>query len=1008
MVSGAHSRVDGYVELHAHSCFSLLDGASTPEALLDRAAELGMTALALTDHDGLYAVVRFALAARERGIHPIIGAELTMTDETHLVLLAENRAGYQNLCWLISRAQLSQSKGNARLAWADLAGHTDGLIALSACKQGAVAASLLRGDRAEALRRAQELAALFAPQCCYIELQQHLHPEDAALLDDLVEVARAARLPLVASNNVHYAWREGHCLQDVLVAIRHTGTLQEVRSHLRANSEYYLKSGAELAPLFADYPEALENSRAIAERCQLELDFRADAIPPAAAETEAENARLRELCEAGMAQRFPHEQAAAQRQMEHELQVIYKTGLSGYFLLVWDIVRYAQERGIQVRGRGSAANSIVAYLLGITPIDPLAHNLVFERFLSEERRATPDIDIDFQADRREEVIQYVYQRYRPEHAAMACTLVTFRTRSALRDVGKVLGMPIDVIRQGEKLLDEAEAADSEPAAPTGVLAQVLALARQIGGFPRHLGIHNGGMLITAPPLAQRVPTEPATMADRFVVQWDKDSIEDVGLVKIDILGLRMLSAIAEALQLIEQTTGARPDLSALPFDDPAVYDMIARADTIGIFQVESRAQAQVLPQLKPHCFEDIIVSISLIRPGPLQGNMVHPYLRRHRGEEPVSYAHHLLEPALGETLGVILFQEQVLKVTRDLAGFTPGQGEGLRRALGGRNAAKAAETFRQAFMDGAQQRGVPAPIAESVFDQLKAFGGYSFPKSHAAAFAVLVHHSAWLKRYHPAAFYTALLNNQPMGFWTPAVLVRDAERHGVDVLPVHVHRSRSDCVPERGAIRLGFKYVKGFGEEAAARIEESRRGKPFASLADLCKRTRLPRRLVEHLILVGAVDTWGIQPRKLLWELARLRYLEEELELPALSRGEALALEYGILGLTTGEHVMALYRRWLEAQGFVDSRDLEECRAGQSVRVAGLVVVHQAPPTAKGFRFVTLEDEEGLMNVIVNPSTYARYRRQLAATPLLIVKGTVQKGDGVINVIAGHIAPLHR
>ncbi|NLG29002.1 MAG: DNA polymerase III subunit alpha, partial [Chloroflexi bacterium] len=491
--------MNAYIELHAHSCFSLLDGAATPEALLDRAVEIGMPALALTDHDGLYAAVRFALAAKERGIRPIIGAELTMLDETHLVLLAENRVGYQNLCWLISRAQLSQSKAHARLAWGDLSGHTDGLIALSACKQGAVATSLWRGARAEAERRAAELRELFAPQCCYIELQQHLHPEDAALAEALAEVAHAVRLPLVATNDVHYAQRSGRYLQDVLVAIRHTGTLQECRRYLRSNSEYYLKAGAELAPLLAAWPQALENTGAIAERCRLELDFRADAIPPAAAETQAENAHLRELCWEGLPPRYPHDRAAAERQAEHELEVITKTGLAGYFLLVWDIVRYAKERGIQVRGRGSAANSIVAYLLGITGVDPLAHGLLFERFLSAEARVMPDIDLDFCSRRREEVVQYVYDKYGEEHVGMVCNYVTYRERSAVRDVGKALGLPLETVDRLAKTLGKwghGGQAD-EVAVEMGVLPQtwqhLCTLSAAIEGYPRHLSIHVGGM-----------------------------------------------------------------------------------------------------------------------------------------------------------------------------------------------------------------------------------------------------------------------------------------------------------------------------------------------------------------------------------------------------------------------------------------------------------------------------------------------------------------------------------
>jgi error-prone DNA polymerase len=512
-----------------------------------------------------------------------------------------------------------------------------------------------------------------------------------------------------------------------------------------------------------------------------------------------------------------------------------------------------------------------------------------------------------------------------------------------------------------------------------------------------------------------VHLEGAGPAGRVVVQWDKEALETAGLVKIDLLGLRMLSAIAEAVEITYEMTGKLIDLDRLTFDDPAVYELIASSSTLGVFQVESRAQAQILPRLQPRCFEDLIITISLIRPGPIQGNMVHPYLRRRLGLEPVTYPHPSLEPALAETLGVILFQEQVLKVAQDLAGFTPGHGEQLRRALGGKRGEEEIESFRNSFLEGARERGVPEPLAEAVFAQLKAFGGYSFPKSHAAAFAVLVYQSAWLKCYYPAAFYTGLLNNQPMGFWSPAVLVGDARRHRIPVLPVDIHRSQARCVVEEGGIRLGFQYVKGLGEGSIARLEEVRRTKPFNGLADFCRRTRLSRRAVENLILVGAMDGWGMPRRKLLWNLGELRYQEDELdlvlpddgvELPPLSPAEGMAVEYDLLGVSTGNHVMALYRPWLTRRGILGSRQLEMSRDEQPVQVAGLVVVHQAPPTAKGYHFITLEDEEGLTDIIVRPKIYARYQRLLRTVPLLIVEGTVQKQGGVTNVLARRVAVL--
>jgi error-prone DNA polymerase len=1076
-----------YVELHCHSNFSLLDGASHPEDLVARAAELEMEALALTDHDAVYGAVRFVEVAQAWGVRPILGAELTLVGGSHLTLLVADETGWGNLCWLISRARHNAPKGQAALPPAELTGHTDGLIALSGCRQGEVAAALLRKDQEGALAAALRYRDFFGRDRFWIELQHHLLPDDDALVDGLAGLARHLGLGYVATNNVHYAMRDGRRLQDVLVCIRRQIRLDEAGPFLRPNSEFYLKPAWRMAPLFAAYPEALANTRRIAERCQFELRYGLQDLPrfPTPPGMDA-LAYLRHLCHEAVPARYPAPPSRVWEQLDHELAVIQRAGLANYFLIVWDLVRFARENGIRCQGRGSAANSLAAYLLGITPIDPLAHDLVFERFLSDacaplppgppatcacgpsagrtgrragqggagERGMVPDIDIDFQADRREEVIQYVYRRYGPEHTAMACTLVTFRARSAWRDVSKALGLsppatggglspltagglsPPELLGRTVEVLDAASTAVRRPltaeeesadggrrtavasaASPPDQdpLAAVRALCQQIEGFPRHLGIHNGGMVISGPPLAGRVPTEPATMPERVVVQWDKEALEAVGLVKIDLLGLRMLSAVAEAVEIARETRGKSIDLDRLTFDDPAVYDMIASADTIGVFQVESRAQAQILPRLWPRRFEDLIVSISLIRPGPIQGNMVHPYLRRRLGLEPMMYPHPSLKPALSETLGVILFQEQVLKVARDLAGFTPGQGEQLRRALGGKRGEAAIEDLRSAFLEGTQAQGVPEPVAEAVFAQLKAFGGYSFPKSHAAAFAVLVYQSAWLKYYHPAAFYTALLNNQPMGFWSPAVLVGDARRHGIRILPVDIQRSQARCTVEAGGIRLGMNYVQGLGEAGIARLEEARNARTFAELTDFCQRTRLPRRAVENLILVGAMDGWGMPRRQLLWELGRLRYQQEALDLvfpdegvalPPPSLAEAMAAEYGVLGLSTGDHVMALYRPWLVQRSILSSRELETSADGGRVRVAGLVVMHQAPPTAKGHHFITLEDEEGLINVIVRPKIYAGYRRILHTAPLLIVEGKVQRRDKVVNLLAWRVMPL--
>jgi error-prone DNA polymerase len=997
-----------YVELHCHSNFSLLDGASHPEALVARAAELGMEALALTDHDAVYGAMRFVEAARAGGIRPILGAEMTLEDGAHLTLLVEDKTGWRNLCHLISAARLNAPKGEAALCYEVLSAHRESLLALSGCRQGSISRALMDDDWDTARAAARQYREWFGANRFWIEVQHHLLPGDDMLMAQLVSLAGELNLGYVATNNVHYATRAGHRLQDILVCIRHNTPLEQAGPLRRPNSEYYLKPAEKMRRLFARYPEAIANTRAIADRCRFEpryglQDLPTFTVPPG----QTAEAYLGALCAGALPERYPGMPEEVRGRLQHELSIIARAGLANYFLVVWDIVRFAREQDILCQGRGSAANSLVAYLLGLTPVDPLAHDLVFERFLSDERRLTPDIDIDFQADRREEVIQYLYRKYGTDHAAMACTFVTYHRRSAIRDVGKALGLPLELLSTAAS---DPEAFGERRDNP--VIRQLETLCGQIQDFPRHLGIHNGGMVITGAAMAGRVPVEPATMPDRYVVQWDKEGLETAGLVKIDILGLRMLSVIAEAARSI--SAGRRAGLPT-SFDDPAIYDLIGRADTIGVFQVESRAQSQMQPLFKPQCFEDLIVAISLIRPGPIQGDMVHPYLRRRLGEEPVTYPHPQLKPALEETLGVILFQEQVLKVARDLAGFTAGQGELLRRALGAKHAAEAIETFHAAFIEGAQAQSVSREVAEDVFDRLRAFGGYSFPKSHAAAFAVLVYRSAWLKVYHPAAFYAALLNHQPMGFWPPAVVVNDAKRHAIQVLPVDLHRSEAKCIVVEGGLRLGFNYVKGMGEASIVRLVEARLAEPFADLGDFCRRTHLPLRVVENLILTGAFDEWGISRRKLLWELGKLRYPVEELDLlfpddgvtlPELSAADKFALERALLGVSVEGHVLDFYREWLDRHSVLSSADLRQHQNGDQVRVGGLVVVHQAPPTAKGVHFVTLEDEHGLMDVIVRPDVYERYRRVLHQAGLLLVEGVVQRRDGVINVVAGRAAAL--
>jgi error-prone DNA polymerase len=990
-----------YAELHTHSCYSLLDGVATPAALVARAAWLELPALALTDHDAVYGVVPFVTAARAHGIRPILGAELTFTTGHHLTLLVANACGWAHLCTLISRARANAPKGQAALAWRDLPGHTEGLICLSGCRRGPVAAALRRMDTAGAARAATWLRDQFGPARCWIELQHHLLPGDGTLVRALAELARYIGVGCVVTNNVHYVHRAGHELRQVLQAIRQGTKLTPATLRRRISSEAYLKRGAQFLPFLADYSTALANTLRIAEQCAFELHYGVQDLPPFPTPHGYDAiSYLRERCLAALPVRYPGERERAARQLAHELRIIAQANLANYFLIVWDIVREARQRGIRCQGRGSAANSLVAYLLGISPIDPLQYDLVFERFLSPERRAPPDIDLDLAGDRREEIIQYVYRTYGPAHVAMACTFVTFGERSARRDSAHVLDLP------------PAAHCDSDPA-PDSPQALAAALGRELCGLPRHLGQHNGGMVLTAAPLAERVATEPAAMPGRVVVQWDKEALEAVGLVKIDLLGLRMLAVLSEAEQVLADA-GTPVDLDRLTFDDPAVYAMMAAADTIGVFQVESRAQAQVLPRLMPTCFADLIVAISLIRPGPIQGEMVHPYLRRRMGVEPVTYPHPRLRPALEETLGVILFQEQVIKVARDLAGFTPGQGEQLRRALGSGRGPAAIAPWRDAFHAGAAARGVPPAVAEGVFRQLAAFGSYAFPKSHAAAFAVIVYQSAWLKRYHPAALLVGLLNQQPMGCWPPSILVRDAQRHGVSVLPLDLAASDARCTLEEGAVRLGFTTVRGLGADGAQRIVAARRARPFSDLADLCRRTRLPRRLVAALIQAGACDGWGLARRTLLWQLGTLRSAEDELdlpipgsavELPDDSAAEAQAAQGRVLGVACGAHPLARWRAALTAQGYRSSAQLAATPAGQAVVVIGTIAMAQQPPTAKGFAFLTLEDEEGMIQVILRPAIAAACRAPRSHTGLLEVHGIVQREAGIVHVRATRLIP---
>ena len=1024
-----------YVELHCHSNYSFLEGASHPEDLVARARDLEMPALAITDRNGLYGAVKFFGAAQRAGIKPIIGTVLTIDDGTtppkdrvdydrwgeRLLLLAEDKVGYSNLCRLISMAQMPNAKGMARLPADELVGHSGHLIALVA-------------DPKTRLPFYQEV---FGRDRLYLELHDHLGPSDRGRNQGLLDLATEHHAPLVITNEVFYATQDGHRLHDVITAIRHRTTLDDAYRYLHGNIEHALKSGRELRQVFSRYPatvveEGMRNSGEIAGRCQFSFDLvgaRFPGFPVNAGETPF--SFLYRLCQEAVREKYRPVTPEVAARLQKELGVIDKTGFSEFFLINWDLMRFAKARGIPGQGRGSAADSIVAYLLGITRVDPIEHNLLFERFLHEEMTTTPDIDIDFSSEHREQVIQYIYEKYGPERTGMVCNVVTYRQRSAIREVGKALGFKEDVIDNLAKSASAwnpespqtiAQAAGYEKVAPGQPWQQLFDLSTQILGFPRHLSIHVGGMLVTGEPLIDIVPVERATMPGRMVVQFNKDDVEELGLIKMDMLGLRMLSVVAEALDLIEADTGTRPDLDALDLKDPEVYELCQQADTIGVFQIESRAQMQTLPRSRPETFNDLVVEVAIIRPGPIQGDAVHPYLRRKQGKEPVMYIHPRLKPILEETLGVVLYQEQILKISMECASFSSAEADRFRRAMSSHRSHELMDAIRARFLEGCLQNEIPQLIAEEIFTKLAAFAEFGFTKSHAAAFARTCYETAWLKLHHAPALYAGLLNNQPMGFYHPHVLVEDAKHHGVKILPVDINKSYVRCSVEDGALRLGFNYVHGVGDKALEAIEEAQMKGPVESLEDFCRRVRLTstsrngltRAQVQNLILAGAFDAIDPNRRQLVWRFTeraedwqRAPMIEEPSEdvaLPLMSHRQRVATDYRLLSLSTTDHIIHFYRPQFAQMRVIDSKTLRQSiRDGARVRVGGLVITRQSPSTGKNFKFFTLADEFGHVDVILRPPIYLRYRQVANLEPILIMDGTLQKQDGVQSVLVDHI-----
>src|SRR5579872_2980728 len=1004
-----------YIELHARSAFSFLEGASLPEALIARCAELESPAMALLDRNSLSGAVRFHKQAQKSGVRAIIGAEVVAAEGFRYALLAESRQGYQNLCRLLTKIKLRTGHGDQESATAtveDVTEHAAGLVCLT-------------GDSQQIERMTQ----ICGRRNVFVELQRHYDRDEEHRNQAAIAIARKLQLPLLATNGVSHAMEDERDLLDALTCVHHKTTIFEAGKLLAKNAERHLKSAAQMCELFADLPEAIANTQNLAARLQFTLGdlgykFPAYPVPPG----ETMNSYLRQLADCGARQRYQPYYEKAQRQIERELAMIEKLNLAGYFLIVWDIVRFCKVKGLLVQGRGSAANSAVCYALEITAVDPVGMDLLFERFLSEERCEWPDIDLDLASgDERESAIQYVYQRYGQLGAAMTANVITYRGRSAARDIGKVLGFDEETLGRLAKVVPHwgfHDAADTSERQFTeaGVdlkqplVQKFLSLYERVQDLPRHLGQHSGGMVICQGQLDSIVPLQPATMPGRFVVQWDKEDCADMGIVKVDLLGLGMMAVMKESIGLIREHYGEEVDLAHLPEKDPLVYAALQKADTIGMFQVESRAQMSFLPSLRPDKFYDIVVQVAIIRPGPIVGKMLHPYLRRRQGLEAVSYPHPALEPMLRRTLGVPLFQEQLLSMAMIVAGFTGGQAEELRRAMGFKRSEKRMKEIEGKLREGMSRNGIAGDVQDLIVRSIGSFAAYGFPESHAASFALLAYASAYLKCRYLAAFTAAMLNNQPMGFYHPATLVKDAQRHGLHFRPVDVQQSQWKCTIEDDTVRLGLNYVRGVRKETAEAIVAAR---PFSSINDLVRRVHgLRKPELRMLAEVGALNSLGGNRRDALWEAERalrpagpLFEAAEAAEPPSplapMNTHERIRADFFGTGVTIGPHPMKLYREGLRARRVVAAEDLQYEKHGRLVRIAGCVICRQRPGTAKGFMFLSLEDETGIANAIVEPDLFDAFRETLVTAPYLLVEGILQNQQGAISVKLNRVEPLN-
>jgi error-prone DNA polymerase len=1008
-----------YVPLWCKSNFSFLEGASHPEELIDAAGQLGLPAIAITDRNGVYGMVRAFDAARRGTVRLITGSQVSIDDGSSVVLLAQDRAGYGNLCRLLSRGHLRNPKGTCSVSWSEVAEMAGGLLALWVNE-----APYPEQASRHASSALPALKAAFGDRL-YAVVARHRWVDDGARERATREVAARFSIPLVAATEVLYHTPDRRRLQDVLVCIRHGTTLREAATKLRPNDEHALKSSAQFSELYRDSPELVEETREIADRCRFsfeELIYRYpdEEVPDGFTTAEW----LRHITYEGAKDRYPTGIPESARVLiEKELALIEELGYCGYFLTMWELVRFCRKNEILCQGRGSAANSVVCYCLGVTAVDPVRMDLLFERFLSRERAEPPDIDLDIEHNRREEVIQHMYEKYGRDRAAMVANVVRYRKRSAVREVGRAFGIPETSLDFCAKLLPhwdgdlDAVFREAGLDLPEQLRGHLVALTEEIIGFPRHLSIHPGGFLLGSEPVDTIVPIENATMEARTVIQWDKTDIETMNLFKVDLLGLGALTHLDYVFQLLKSHYGTELSLATIPPDDVGVYDRVCRADTVGVFQIESRAQMAMLPRLRPRNYYDLVVEVSLVRPGPITGGMVHPYLRRRSGKEAVTYPHPCLEPVLGKTLGIPLFQEQVMKLAVVAADYTPGEADQLRRDMAAWKQRGRMEGHHDRLVSRMVAKGIEPQFAERVFSQILGFGEYGFPESHAASFALIAYATAWVKHHYPAVFACALLNAWPFGFYSPATVIDDSKRHRVKFLPIDILRSEWNCTLEGtpGApgsdfrVRIGLRYVKGLGEGDWERIKAWRAGGRTSSLSDFTSTCRLASDSMERLAEVGAFDGFDRKRREALWGVLDQADVPTNLlvgdtgEMPTfrpLSAGEEITWDYLASDQSPRGHVMEQFRPWLEMQGLPDAAGVSRMENGRKVSMAGCAICRQMPSTASGVLFMTLEDESGFANLVVWDKVFREYRTLILTSWLLGVTGRLQVADGVTHIIA--------